>query len=95
VVFFGTVVKAAMSARHLPPVGGIEGIVGREGVVEDDLDPEGVVLVSSEQWSARSVAGSLPRGTRVRVVGVDRLRLDVEPIKEQATAVPLAEGGTP
>jgi membrane-bound serine protease (ClpP class) len=95
VLFFGTVVKAAMAARHMPAVGGIEGIVGSEGVVEDDLDPEGVVLVSSEQWSARSVAGSLPRGTRVRVIGVDRLRLDVEPIKEQATAVPLAEGGKP
>ena len=95
VLFFGTVVKAAMAARHMPAVGGIEGIVGREGVVEDELDPEGVVLVSSEQWSARSVAGQLPRGTRVRVVGVDRLRLDVEPIKEQATAVPLAEGGNP
>jgi membrane-bound serine protease (ClpP class) len=95
VLFFGTVVKAAMAARHMPAVGGIEGIVGMEGVVEDDLDPEGVVLVSSEQWSARSVAGPVPRGTRVRVVGVDRLRLDVEPIKEQATAVPLAEGGNP
>jgi membrane-bound serine protease (ClpP class) len=95
VLFFGTVVKAAMAARHMPPVGGIEGIVGNEGVVEDDLDPEGVVLVSSEQWSARSVAGPLPRGTRVRVVGVERLRLNVEPIKEQATAVPLAEGGNP
>jgi membrane-bound serine protease (ClpP class) len=95
VLFFGTVVKAALDARHLPAAGGIDGIVGSEGVVESDLDPEGVVLVSSEQWSARSVAGRLPRGTRVRVVGVDRLRLDVEPIKEQATAVPLAEGGTP
>jgi membrane-bound serine protease (ClpP class) len=94
VLFFGTIVKAAMAARHMPAVGGLEGILGREGVVEDDLDPEGVVLVSSEQWSARSVAGTLPRGTRVRVVGVDRLRLDVEPIKEQATAVPLAEGGS-
>ena len=84
----GLVVEVAERSDRL-------GIVGSEGVVEDDLDPEGVVLVSSEQWSARSVAGPLPRGTRVRVVGVDRLRLDVEPIKEQATAVPLAEGGKP
>jgi hypothetical protein len=37
----------------------------------------------------------MSRGTRVRVVGVNKLRLDVEPIKEQATAAPLAEGGKP
>jgi membrane-bound serine protease (ClpP class) len=95
VLFFATVVKAAMAARHMPAFGGVQAMVGREGVVENDLDPEGVVLVSSEQWSARSTAGPLPRGARVRVVSVDRLRLNVEPIKEQATAVPLAEGGNP
>jgi membrane-bound serine protease (ClpP class) len=93
VLFFATVVNAAIRARHMPKVGGLEGIVGREGVVERDLDPEGVVRVASEQWSARSVEGRLSRGARVRVVGVDRLRLDVEPIKEQAPAMPGPEGG--
>ena len=31
----------------------------------------------------------------VRVVGVDRLTLDVEPIREQAPAMPGPEGGNP
>jgi membrane-bound serine protease (ClpP class) len=93
VLFFGTVVNAAIRARHMPKVGGMEGIVGREGIVEHDLDPEGVIRVASEQWSARSTGGPVSRGTKVRVVGVDRLRLDVEPIKEEAPAVPGPEGG--
>jgi membrane-bound serine protease (ClpP class) len=95
VAFFATVVSAAMRARRMPKAGGTERLIGKEGVVASDLDPEGVVLVTSEQWSARSVADPLPRGTRVRVVGVDRLRLDVEEIKEQAPAVPGPEGGNP
>ena len=95
VLFFSTVVNASLRARRLPPAAGTKAMIGLEGVVERDLGPEGVVLVSSEQWSARSVAGTLPRGTRVRVVGVDRLTLDVEPIREQAPAMPGPEGGNP
>ncbi|HEX9123570.1 MAG TPA: nodulation protein NfeD [Actinomycetota bacterium] len=94
-LFFATVVPAALRARRLPPSGGSEGMVGREGVVEKDLDPEGVVLVSAEEWSARSTAGPLPRGARIRVVGVDRLTLSVEPMERQASAVPEPEGGAP
>jgi membrane-bound serine protease (ClpP class) len=93
VLFFATVVNAALRARRLPPSAGIERLIGQDGVVERDLSPEGVVLVASEEWSARSIAGVLPRGARVRVVAVDRLRLDVEPLEQQAPAVPEPEGG--
>ncbi len=93
VLFFATVVNAALRARRMPPSTGSERLIGREGTVETDLEPEGVVLVASEEWSARSVAGPLPRGTRVRVVGVERLRLDVEPLGERAPAAPEPEGG--
>ena len=93
VLFFGTVVNAALRARHMPPAMGLERLINREGTVQADLAPEGVVLVASEEWSARSVAGPLRKGERVRVVGVDRLRLDVEPIGEQTPAVPESEGG--
>jgi membrane-bound ClpP family serine protease len=68
-------------------------MVGREGVVQVDLQPEGVVLVAAEEWSARSTAGPLPKGTRVRVVAVDRLTLGVEPIEREASAVSEPEGG--
>jgi len=93
VLFFATVVNAALRARHMPPSTGLERLIGREGMVQADLSPEGVVLVASEEWSARSVAGPLQKGARVRVVGVERLRLDVEPLEQKAPAVPEPEGG--
>ncbi|MFB3739369.1 MAG: nodulation protein NfeD [Candidatus Velamenicoccus archaeovorus] len=93
VLFFATVVPAALRARRLPPAGGPEGMVGREGVVQTQLEPDGVVLVSSEEWSARSASGPLPKGARIRVVAVDRLTLTVEPIQREAPAVTEPEGG--
>jgi membrane-bound serine protease (ClpP class) len=95
VVFFGTVVNAALRARHLPLSTGAERMVGLEGIVQRDLEPDGVVLVASEEWSARSTAGPLARGTRVRVVNVERLRLDVEPLEQEASTASGPEGGNP
>jgi membrane-bound serine protease (ClpP class) len=57
---------------------GVEQLVGSIGEVTAALAPVGQVRVLGELWQAR--AGSeLPRGTPVRVVGVDGLMLDVEP----------------
>lgn len=95
VLFFGTVVNAALRARHLPPATGHAMLMGKEGVVTRRLAPDGVVQVASETWSARSRAGTIPRGAKVRVVGIDRLRLDVEPVDEPAPAHPgQGEGRT-
>jgi len=95
VLFFGTVVNAALRARHMPPATGRSALIGKEGVVTMRLAPDGVVQLASETWSARSTAGPLPKGTRVRVVSVDRLTLDVEPIEQRAPAVPgQGEGRT-
>jgi membrane-bound serine protease (ClpP class) len=88
VVFFATVVNAALRARHLPPSDDRMRVVGQTGIVQHDLDPEGIVQVASESWSARSAGGPIPMGTPVRVLEVDGLRLLVEPVEEEAPAVP-------
>jgi membrane-bound serine protease (ClpP class) len=77
--FFGFAVQAALRVRHRPPTIRIENLVGREGVVTTPLTPRGVVHVASESWTADSVAGSIPKGQRIRVVAADGLRLRVEP----------------
>lgn len=59
---------------------GVEGIVGEEGEVLIALSPQGTVAVHGEYWDARSPAGEVPRGARVRVVSVDGRRLVVEPV---------------
>ena len=80
--FFALVAPAALRARHLPVVSGLDSFVGREGVVTQDLAPKGVVHVGSELWSAESISGTVSEGQRVRVVAAEGLRLKVEPLKE-------------
>ena len=80
-LFFGVVVAKALEMRHMPPPQGPEAIIGREGVVlAGGLDPEGVVRVSAEEWRARSDAGPIPEGSRIRVTKLDGLVLTVEPL---------------
>jgi membrane-bound ClpP family serine protease len=49
-----------------------------------DLEPNGIVQVASEEWSAESVGGVARRGDRVRVVAMEGLKLKVEPTEEPA-----------
>jgi membrane-bound serine protease (ClpP class) len=80
-LFFGFVVAKALAMQHLPPAQGPEAVVGREGVVlPGGLEPEGVVRVAAEEWRARSEAGPIPAGSRIRVTSLDGLVLTVEPL---------------
>jgi membrane-bound ClpP family serine protease len=50
---------------------------GTEGVVVTDLAPEGIVRVRGEQWSAVSVNGDAPVGSRVQVLRTVGVHLEV------------------
>ena len=52
--------------------------VGRSGEATRALDPDGIVLVGAQQWTAHAVSGSIPAGARVKVVGAEGLTLEVE-----------------
>ena len=49
---------------------------GAEGVAIGDLDPEGIVRVHGENWSAVAVNGPVRAGTPVQVVRVAGVRLE-------------------
>jgi membrane-bound serine protease (ClpP class) len=91
-LFFYFVVRAAFDARHMGPGSGVETLVGAVGTVTKTLDPLGVVLVRGEQWSARSKGGKLVEGTKIRVVRVDKLTLEVEPAQAGSELQPEGEG---
>ncbi len=57
---------------------GAEHLVGATGEVTEPLAPTGQIRVQGELWEARA-ASELARGTRVRVVAIDGLTLEVEP----------------
>lgn len=96
-LFFGVVVARLLALRHVPPAPqGAAAVVGRWGVViGQGLGTTGVVRVDAEEWRARSSAGPLPRGTRIRVTALDGLVLTVEPLEDEHLPAPApAEGGT-
>jgi membrane-bound serine protease (ClpP class) len=91
--FFLVVVRSAMQLRRRGVVSRDETLVGTEGTVVRDLGPVGVVQVAAEEWTAEAVRGTPRRGDRIRVVGMDGLRLKVEPAEEPATSGPPAAEG--
>lgn len=81
--FMLLVAWAAVRSRRLVASPGLVGAalpVGVTGVVRRPLEPLGSIYTAGEEWSARSVGDRpLPRGTAVRVVGMDGLTALVEP----------------
>ncbi len=61
--------------------GGREGMLGAVGVARERLDPQGMVLVRGEYWTATSDT-PIDRDERVEVVAVDGLRLRVRRANE-------------
>ncbi len=68
---------------------GVEHLVGATGEVTERLAPSGHIRVLGELWEARS-SSELPPGSRVRVVAVHGLTLEVEAV-DDAAARPVLE----
>jgi membrane-bound serine protease (ClpP class) len=81
VLFFGFGLTVALRAKERVRTAQV-GLVGLVGEVRSDLNPEGGVYVKGTIWRARSMDGPIPKGTRVRVKGIDGLILRVEPEAE-------------
>ncbi|TMK85929.1 MAG: nodulation protein NfeD [Actinobacteria bacterium] len=77
-LFFGFGMTVALRSRERVRTAQV-GLVGLVGEVRSDLDPEGGVYVKGTIWRARSSDGPIPKGSRVRVRGIDGLILRVEP----------------
>ena len=80
-LLFGFGFTVALRARERVRTAQV-GLVGLVGQVRSDLNPEGGVEVKGALWRARSNNGAIPKGTQVRVRGIDGLILRVEPEPE-------------
>lgn len=76
VVISGLVFKSQLSK----PRTGASGLLGEIGVVKKPILPEGKVFVHGELWNAIS-KDPIEKGAKVRVVKVENLVLEVEPIE--------------
>lgn len=71
-----------LRSRFSTPTVGREGMVGEEGSAEVDVAPEGVVKVRDALWRARTRRTTPIRaGEAVRIVAIDGLVLEVEPVE--------------
>jgi membrane-bound serine protease (ClpP class) len=78
--FFVFVLGAAVRTRNLPVITGLKPYIGAEGVARTLLDPQGIVLVKSEEWSAIAQDPPIRPGDAVRVTSADGLTLKVTKI---------------
>jgi len=85
VVFMLAGMPAMVRTRFSTPTIGREWMVGDLGEAVVRLNPDGVVRVRGGLWRARTNrATPIDRGEQVRVVEVDRLLLEVEPLEGAA-----------
>jgi len=56
---------------------GVDRVLDKVAVVEEDLKPVGIVRIFGERWRAEGVDGPIGRGQQVRVVAVSGLTLRV------------------
>ena len=68
-----------LGLRHRRPATGHEEMIGMVGTAKEDFDRSGRVWIHSEIWTAETER-PVRAGQRVRVVGIDGLRLAVEPV---------------
>ncbi|MFZ0630068.1 MAG: NfeD family protein, partial [Acidobacteriaceae bacterium] len=78
-------IRIAWRARRNKVLTGPEALVGAVGVAQEELKPQGQILVHGELWEA---VAELPvsRGENVRVRGVEGLKLLVEKVPQRVSA---------
>jgi membrane-bound serine protease (ClpP class) len=80
VLAFTAGMPAMVRTRFSTPTIGREWMIGEEGTAVADLSPSGVVRIRDALWRAETNrATPIAAGEVVRVVGIDRLLLEVEP----------------
>lgn len=83
VLFFISVMTAALRVRLRRPVTGQDGIIGTVGEAKTDIAPEGTVLTNGALWRARTMETGIAAGAPVRVKATEGLVLLVEPLHDQ------------
>lgn len=68
--------------RFATPTIGRQNLIGATGTAVGDISPDGVVLVDGAQWRARTNrATPLVHNAEIRVVDIDGITLEVEPLE--------------
>lgn len=77
-VFFVFLLGAAVRGRNYPVISGNEALIGASGIATSDLNPNGLVRVRGEEWTANTDGATIQKGEQVKVVSIEGLRMKVE-----------------
>ena len=81
--FFSLALTAALRAQRRTVLMSPQMAVGATGVALTSLDPQGVVQVQSETWTARTAGEPVAAGERVEIIERDGLRLQVRRLNQE------------
>ena len=85
VLFMVNGMPTMVRTRFATPTIGREAMIGELGEAKDSVSPEGVVTINGAPWRARTNrATPIAAGEPVRVVAIDGLLLEVEPLEGAA-----------
>jgi membrane-bound serine protease (ClpP class) len=92
--FFLTLIVFILPAQRTSLRTGQVTLIGQVGVVRTDLNPRGQVQVAGELWSAKVMEGgeNIPKGERVKVVGVEGIQIRVEKESQKEITAESAKG---
>jgi len=79
--FFVGIAYLAFKAYRRTPKGGMEGLIGETGIVEEKIDPVGLVFAHGEYWKASSDEVA-DEGEKVEIIGLRGLELIVRKKKD-------------
>lgn len=86
ILFFVSVMTAALRVRLRRPVSGADSPVGTVGVAKTDIAPEGTVITKGALWRARTMEMGIEAGAKVKIMATEGLVLLVEPMHEHEDA---------
>ncbi len=79
-LFFIFIVSMGVKAQRLKPVTGQKAIIGSKGEAINLIDPNGMVKINGEMWSAISLSGKINAGESIIVKEIKDLTLYVEQV---------------
>lgn len=79
-IFFIVIAGLVYKSQFSKPATGDMGLVGEIGVVKKTIDGTGKIFVHGELWNAKSNV-IIPEGAQVRVIKVENLLAEVEPVE--------------
>ena len=101
-LFFVSVMTAALRVRLRRPITGEDGIVGTTGIARTDIAPEGTVFTKGTLWRARTMETGIASGSTVTIKATEGLILLVEPLshdeagdsdrRDQSESAPVSNG---